>query len=118
MNRADIENPVNSPEVRWSWARSWRREFLCLPTEANPLRYDLDRDDQDCAWLLIIPLQVDLIAGLDVRAVHQFLRHSDLTVISDLTRSIRHVHMTQTTNICSLSETRNPVRREGAGYEQ
>jgi hypothetical protein len=118
VNHATIEHSTGLSETAWSWTRRWGRNLLCLSADAYPLRHDLDRDDQDCAWPLIIPLQVDLIARLDVRAIHQLLGHGYLTVISDLTGAVRHVHMTQTTNICNLSARVPLSGGKGAGHEQ
>lgn len=78
------------------------RLLLAQSTNSYPLGDYLDRNNRQGAWHLIVPLQIDVVAGLQVGAIHQLLGQGDLTVVCDLTRAMRHVHMTQTTNICSL----------------
>lgn len=90
------------PEGLRKRTRRWRRRPLSLPTSAYPLRHYLDRDDQQCARQLVVPLQVDVIAWSQVSPVHKFLGHRDLAVACDLTRAMRHVHTKKTTNICSM----------------
>lgn len=96
-----------------------RSEPADCAADANPLGDDLNWDDQDRTWKLVVPLQVHLIPRAEVSTVHQVLGHRNLSVRGDLSWPVWRVHKLQTTNICSIEGDRIdlPPRQTGGGKD-